>query len=215
MVMRVNSTNIEYFIKKRLKEFEQLGKIKYTIFDFSPFLDLKLKANLKTELAFCISTANSSAISGLKFQKILENYDLSKISVGELESLLRRAGVRFHAKKAKYIKSVFENFDIVKEALNIEKSEVAREYLVKNIKGLGYKEASHFLRNVGRKDVAIIDRHILRWLYENNLINYPTITPSRYKKIEKILMNIASEQNKSLAELDLYLWYFKTGKILK
>lgn len=214
-MMSVNSVNIKYFIKKRLKEFEQLGKIKYTIFNFSPFLDLKLKANLKTELAFCISTANSSAISGLKFQKMLENYDLSKISVEKLESLLRRAEVRFHAKKARYIKSVFENFDIVKKALNIEKSEKARECLVKNIKGLGYKEASHFLRNVGRKDVAIIDRHVLRWLYENNLINYTMITASRYKKIEKILMNIASEQNKSLAELDLYLWYVRTGKILK
>ena len=210
-----NSFTIESIIKKRLKEFEQLGKVEYTTFDFSPFLDLKLRANLKTELAFCISTANSSAISGLKFQKMLENYNLDKISVEKLEYLLKMAGVRFHAKKARYIKAVFENFDVVKKALNMRRSEVARDYLVKNVKGLGYKEASHFLRNVGRKDVAIIDRHILRWLYENNLVNDTTITASKYKKVEKILKNIAYEQNKSLAELDLYLWYLKTGKILK
>ena len=211
----MDSFDIGSIIKKRLREFEQLGKVECTTFDFSPFIDLKLRANLKTEVAFCISTANSSAISGLKFQKMLENYNLDKISVEKLEYLLKMAGVRFHAKKARYIKAVFENFDVVKKALNMKRSEVAREYLVKNVKGLGYKEASHFLRNVGRKDVAIIDRHILRWLYENNLVNDTTITASKYKKVEKILKNIAYEQNKSLAELDLYLWYLKTGKILK
>jgi len=210
-----NSFTIESIIKKRLKEFEQLGKVEYTIFDFSPFLDLKLRANLKTELAFCISTANSSAISGLKFQKMLENYNLDNISIEKLEYLLKMAGVRFYVKKARYIKAIFENFDVVKKALNIKRSEVAREYLIKNVKGLGYKEASHFLRNVGRKDVAIIDRHILRWLYENNLVDDIKITASKYKKVEKILKDIAYEQNKSLAELDLYLWYLKTGKILK
>ncbi|GAJ17855.1 unnamed protein product, partial [marine sediment metagenome] len=29
-----------------------------------------------------------------------------------------------------------------------------REWVVKNFKGLGYKEASHFLRNIGYKNFA-------------------------------------------------------------
>jgi N-glycosylase/DNA lyase len=85
------------------------------------------------------------------------------------------------------------------------------------VKGLGYKEASHFLRNIGRKDVAIIDRHILRWLKENGYINeIPNSLSARsYKKIEKILKKIGEERDLSLAELDLILWFRKTGKILK
>jgi N-glycosylase/DNA lyase len=203
-------------IQKRLKEFEQLGLAGYTVYDFSPFLDLGLKATLQTELAFCISTANSSAISGLKFQKSLENLNLSEVSVDELKNLLKSAGVRFYKRKAVYIKLAIDNFEIVKNAL-AKDSKSAREHLVKNVKGLGYKEASHFLRNVGRIDVAIVDRHILRWLYEKGYLDEipKNLNPSRYKKIEGILRDIALEKGMTLAELDLHLWYLKTGKVLK
>jgi len=39
------------------------------------------------------------------------------------------------------------------------------EWLVKNLTGLGYKEAGHFLRNIGSGKIAILDRHILRNLH--------------------------------------------------
>ncbi|HDI31847.1 MAG TPA: N-glycosylase, partial [Thermofilum sp.] len=42
-----------------------------------------------------------------------------------------------------------------------------------------------------------------------------TLTKRRYLEIEKILSEIAKELNLSLGELDLYLWYMETGKILK
>jgi N-glycosylase/DNA lyase len=37
----------------------------------------------------------------------------------------------------------------------------------------------------------------------------------KYLEIENFLMKIAKKLNLSLAELDLYLWYIETGKILK
>ena len=85
------------------------------------------------------------------------------------------------------------------------------------MKGLGYKEASHFLRNIGRDDVAIIDRHVLRYLHKNNYIDKIPGNLSRktYLEIEKILEDIADENDLNLAELDLYIWYYETGKILK
>ncbi|MCK4265146.1 hypothetical protein KAW80_02185 [Candidatus Babeliales bacterium] len=60
---------------------------------------------------------------------------------------------------------------------------------MKNIKGIGYKEASHFLRNVGYNDVAIIDRHVLRFLKREKLIQEipKTTTPKKYLAFEKIL----------------------------
>lgn len=91
-----------------------------------------------------------------------------------------------------------------------------RAWLVDNISGLGYKEASHFLRNIGFDDYAIIDFHILDILERYHLIKKPkTLTAKRYRDIEAILRKLAAQTNLSLAELDLYLWYLETGKILK
>ena len=91
-----------------------------------------------------------------------------------------------------------------------------REWLVKNIKGLGYKEASHFLRNIGFDDYAIIDFHIVDLLVKYNIIQKPkSLTKQKYLEIEEKLRKIAKKTNLTLAELDLYLWYMETGKILK
>ncbi|WP_202320689.1 N-glycosylase/DNA lyase [Archaeoglobus neptunius] len=193
-------------IKSRLAEFETLGREGEVIFDFRPFLDLKVKADLKNELAFCISTANSSAAAGLKFQTLLES--------DNIQSALRKAGVRFWRRKTEYIREAFRNFNLVERALQLSTA-AARKRLLK-VKGLGMKEASHYLRNVGRDDVAIIDRHILRWLTENEYIEqYGSLTVRKYAEIEKILRDIAEERRISLAELDLRLWAEMTGKVLK
>lgn len=208
--------NVEKIIKNRLKEFERLGNSKQTLFDFYPFLNLKIRATIKSELAFCISTANSSAISGLYFQKQLEKFDFNRIEVEKIETLLKQAGVRFYSKKAIYISKALLNFEIVERALNIEDKK-ARDILVSSIKGLGYKEASHFLRNVGRKNIAIIDRHVLRWMKEKGLIdNIPkNLNKKNYLQLERILSKLSDEIGMNLAKLDLYMWYEKTKKVLK
>ena len=104
-----------------------------------------------------------------------------------------------------------KNVNIVKEEFE------AREWLVKNIKGLGYKEASHFLRNVGYKNLAILDRHILNLLIEDNLISEKpkALNKNKYLEIEKTLLQLANKLNMSQAELDMYLWYMKAGDVLK
>ncbi len=208
--------NVEKIIKNRLKEFERLGNSKQTLFDFYPFLNLKIRATIKSELAFCISTANSSAISGLYFQKQLEKFDFNRIEVEKIETLLKQAGVRFYSKKAIYISKALLNFEIVERALKIEDKK-ARDILVSSIKGLGYKEASHFLRNVGRKNIAIIDRHVLRWMREKGLIdNIPkNLNKKNYLQLERILSKLSDEIGMNLAKLDLYMWYEKTKKVLK
>ena len=208
--------DIMEIVKRRIEEFNTLGNVGFTVFDFSPFLKLKIKATLWSELAFCISTANSSAISGLYFQKRLENFELQDANIMRVERLLKAAGVRFYSRKAKYVVDALLNFDNVYRILRL-RDKKARELLVKTVKGLGYKEASHFLRNVGRKDVAIIDRHILRWLYEKDYIDkVPSNVGKRtYLELETILKDLSYDRGISLAELDLILWYEKTKKILK
>src|SRR3989344_905792 len=87
---------------------------------------------------------------------------------------------------------------------------------VENVKGFGMKESSHFLRNIGVKDIAIIDFHIVDLLVAEGLIQRPkSLSREKYLEIEDVLIGLANKVNLSLAELDLYLWYIETGKVLK
>ncbi len=94
-----------------------------------------------------------------------------------------------------------------------------RDWLVreKGIKGLGYKEASHFLRNIGFRGYAILDKHVLNSLAELKIIDdpKPPNTRSKYLMVEEKLKQLTAELNIDLDELDLVLWSMKTGVILK
>ncbi|MEM0352889.1 MAG: N-glycosylase/DNA lyase [Archaeoglobaceae archaeon] len=193
-------------IKQRIREFKTLGERGQVTFNFKPFLELEIDATVETELAFCISTANSSAKSGLKFQKMLEDRDVFAMSVSDFEELLKSAGVRFYKRKAVYIKEAMEKIQKIK----IPDDDSAREVLVKEICGLGYKEASHFLRNIGR-DFVILDRHILEWLG----VSQRSLSKKKYLEIEEKFKEIAKRTGKSVSELDLLLWSMKTGLVLK
>ncbi len=87
----------------------------------------------------------------------------------------------------------------------------------RRIKGLGYKEASHFLRNVGLSGYAIVDKHILRSLAELGVIDSPKppTTRQRYLETEQRMKRFAGEVGIDFDELDLVLWSMKTGEILK
>jgi len=91
----------------------------------------------------------------------------------------------------------------------------ARKWIVENVKGLGWKEASHFLRNVGFKNVAIIDRHVLNTLKEYGLIKSTKLTPKKYLQIERKLGRLCEKTGLKQGELDFYLWFLKTGKVHK
>lgn len=94
-----------------------------------------------------------------------------------------------------------------------------RDWLVreKGIKGLGYKEASHFLRNIGFRGYAILDKHVLNSLAELKIIDdpKPPNTRSKYLMVEEKLKQLTAELNIDFDELDLVLWSMKTGVILK
>lgn len=173
----------------------------------------KEQKDVFSELCFCLLTANYSAEGGIRIQYIIGNgfYTLSEEA---LASKLKKLGHRFPNARARYICNARDV--VVGEELNTLNKYERRNWLVKNVKGLGMKEASHFLRNIGYKDYAIIDFHIIDLLVKNKLIERPkTLTKNKYLKIERVLREIANKTNLTLAELDLYLWYMETGKILK
>ena len=120
--------------------------------------------------------------------------------------------------RAKYIVEARKYADSLKNIIkSFNDHNELRKWLVKNVKGVGFKEASHFLRNIGYGNLAIIDFHIIDVLTKYKLIKKPKVPPTerRYLEIESLLRKIAEKLGLNLAELDLYLWYMETGKILK
>jgi len=199
-VKRLMESPLSEEVDRRVKEFEALGRAG--------------EKEWFKELCFCILTANFTAEGGIRIQKAVGDGFLT-LGEGELAEVLRDLGHRFPNTRARYIVQARGKLGVLKKAVGaFHSGRVAREWLV-GVKGLGMKEASHFLRNVGFKDVAIIDRHILNLLREHGMIDDRELSRERYLRIEKLLEDLARELGTDLARLDIYLWFLKTGRVLK
>src|SRR5712692_2247748 len=175
------------------------------------------------ELCFCLLTPQSSAKTcWAAVNRLRDKSLLLKGEASELEPLLR--DVRFNDSKAKYIVEAREHFSkngdlqVKPHLRSFVNNYELREWLVENVNGLGYKEASHFLRNVGLgEEFAILDRHILRNLKDFGVLpEIPTsLTKKRYLEIEEKVRRFSRQIGIPMGELDLLLWSKETGWIFK
>jgi N-glycosylase/DNA lyase len=112
-----------------------------------------------------------------------------------------------------------EQFSVIAQKLSEPASAFdLREWLVTHIIGLGYKEATHFLRNIGKNDgLAILDRHILRTLERLGVVDSipNSINKNQYLEIEQRFKIFANGIGIALDELDLVFWSKSTGEIRK
>jgi N-glycosylase/DNA lyase len=171
------------------------------------------------ELAYCLLTPQSSAVNAGKAINLLKAHDFFRTSINP-EPLLHQKEfyIRFHKTKAKHLLAMKDKFIEIEQHLTNSNSSIElREWLVQHVKGLGWKEASHFLRNIGHRDLAIIDRHILRNLVRAGVLRAlpKTLTPKLYKQIEKKFLTFAVQIDIPMDELDLLFWSMETGEILK
>jgi len=198
--------NIQELIDSRIQEFASFKT--------------KPSSDWFSELCFCLMTANARAKTAISVQRELGATGFLSLSEQELVSALIKHKHRFHnikssriveARKHSNVKEIIQ--DIVSKQGQIQ----ARDWLVSNVKGLGLKEASHFLRNTGHENVAIIDRHIIAILKDHKLLDssFEVKKSSNYLEAEKVCQQLAQKINMSLARLDLALWYLKTGEVLK
>lgn len=202
-IKKLKRGRIGRVVAERADEFKRMGK--------------KPCKEIFKELCFCLLTANYSAEGGIRIQRAIGDGFL-KLKEKALAKKLKKLGHRFPNMRAKFIVEARKKCakDIKRIVFSFGNGKEAREWLVKNVKGLGYKEASHFLRNVGFMDVAIVDFHIVDLLAKNKIIKKPkTMTKKKYLEIEKVLEKLAKKAGLELGELDLYLWYMETGKVLK
>jgi len=200
-IQSLKTSPIQKKIRQRIKEFKSI--------------DTHSPNQLFTELCFCILTANFNSERTIHIHGNLYPYFCTEPKES-LAKKLRHAGYRFPNTRAMYICEATTKKDILPTIIHTLDHDQRRDWLANNIKGLGYKEASHFLRNIGFDDYAIIDFHILDILERSHAIKKPTtLTVKKYKEIEQVLRTIATQTHLTLAELDFYLWYIETGKILK
>jgi N-glycosylase/DNA lyase len=175
------------------------------------------------EMVFCFFTGGCSARMGMRSVEAVRPLLLTG-EEHELASALRGRH-RYPNARAGYIVAsrtfLQEHCDLrLREKLESFGNDLERrDWLVKEkrIKGLGYKEASHYLRNIGLKGYAILDKHILRSLAELGIIENPTppSTRAKYLATEEKLKQLAKLTEIDFDELDLVLWSMKTGEILK
>nr|MDO8134608.1 N-glycosylase/DNA lyase [Candidatus Njordarchaeum guaymaensis] len=201
-VENLKKTEVKKSVDARMREFKDNCR--------------KTSEKIFEELCFCILAANFNAERTMKIQEKIGHGFLT-LPESKLVTKLRQLGYRFPTTRAKYILKAREHKDSLKEIIESSDScNELREWLVENIYGIGCKEASHFLRNIGFTDFAILDFHIINLLERCGSVERPkTLTKRKYLEIEEQLREIAAELELSLAELDLYLWYMETGKILK
>ena len=196
--------------KERLKEFKNIW-------------ENGTNKDIHIELSFCILTPQSKALNAWQAITNLKKDDL--IYTGKAEELVEFLNiVRFKNNKAKYLVELREQMTkndelITKDFFNtLPTVTEKREWIVKNIKGMSYKEASHFLRNIGfGENIAILDRHILKNLVKLEVIDElpKTLTPKLYLEIEEKMRNYCEFVKIPMDEMDLLLWYKEAGVIFK
>lgn len=209
--------------KIKAAHLERRREIQARLAEFAAIRETGTDEKLWEEMVFCFFTGGCSARMGLRSIEAVrpllmtgDQAELANALVGRHRYPNARAGYIVHSRDflqahcGLRLREKLESFD---------DDSARRDWLVreKGIKGLGYKEASHFLRNIGYLGYAILDKHILRSLAELKIIDdpKPPNTRSRYLTVEENLKNLARRAQIDFDELDLVLWSMKTGEILK
>ncbi len=199
-------------IRKRLGEFQEVWR-------------KGSDARLWEELAYCIFTAGASARMGLDSVDAVRSLLLNGPPEAMTKALKQAGAHRFPVARPQYIVATRNYFradcdmKLRKRLRSFADPFERRDWLAqeKQVKGLGYKEASHFLRNIGVKGHAILDKHVMRCLCEVGVVDAPKppSTRARYLAVEQELIRFAREIKVDFDELDLGLWSMKTGEILQ
>ena len=168
------------------------------------------------ELCFCLLTPQSNAYKCDECITVLKenHFEDKEFAINKILAKY----TRFHNNKSKYLIRVKKDKNSLFAELNRIRNPIEkREFLIKNVKGLGLKEASHYLRNIGHENLAILDRHILKNLKKLNVIDQipKSLTKAKYLEIEEKFKNFSKKINIPMDELDLLFWSMETGKVFK
>lgn len=209
----------------RVTHLKRRREIRERLNEFDSVWQSGSDARLWEEMVYCIFTAGASAAMGLTavcaVRPLLDRGSRTAIT----RALKKPPAYRFHNVRAAHIVATRAylrrtvSMRLREQLAGFEDAAERRDWLARNpeIKGLGYKEASHFLRNIGFKGYGILDKHIVRCLVELGIIHSakPPTSRTRYLETEGRMKTFAEAVGIDFDELDLALWSMKTGKVLK
>ncbi len=199
------------------------GRIEDRLSEFRRIWESRDDDAMLRELLFCLLTPQSKAkvcwgaISDMACSDVL-----LKGTYDEVLSSIRM--VRFKYKKAGFLITARERFlgdrgIVISQHIDgLGAPRDARGWFAENIKGMGYKEASHFLRNIGLgADLAILDRHVLRNMKGYGIIE---VVPSHISKKDYLILEGKVEEFSDrigipMDHLDMLLWYKEAGDVFK
>jgi len=190
--------------------------------DFQKVFEKSDDHRIFEELVFCILTSAAGPKMGLKSLDALKDV---LIEGNENDLYTKLIDVHKYPDRSSYIVHTREylkrefDFNLKNLVLSFDDTLERRDFFANNkdIKGIGYVQASHFLRNIGYFGYAILDKNILRSLYDAGVIYdmKPPTTKKEYLDIEKNMKSFAEILEITIDELDLLLWSEKTGHIPK
>lgn len=175
------------------------------------------------EMVFCMLTPQTKAHAGWNATLSLLGSTALFSNDEAIPDILSKSGVRFHKNKTRYILENREKFyPNTRHLISLYFKENdtivdVRNALKRDVKGWGYKEASHFLRNIGfGEELAILDRHILRTLVSHDVISeIPGNLDKEYLNIEQKMIEFSNDMGIPQDAMDLVIWYSVNGEFFK
>lgn len=167
------------------------------------------------ELCFCLLTPGSKALVADRCVKTFKELDFKN---KEIDIHPYISHIRFHNRRNNYLQQLKQQYPEIHKKIKLEKDSIGlRNWLAQNVKGIGLKEASHYLRNIGHRDLAIIDRHILKGLKRAKVIKEvpESLSKNKYLDLEQKFKEFSKQINIPMDELDLLFWSMETGRVFK
>jgi len=222
------ASNLSKWVEKDKKDFaKQRDEIKARLAGKTGILDHvgeDTKQDIFYMLCFCLLVPQSKQVLAEEAEQILRAKDFygKGMSKEKLAELLK-GKARFHNTKARRLlqaRQVFletnfwttlkQRFQSYQNATGNPRERVllqTRAWLDSKIDGMGLKLASHFMRNIGMRGLAILDSHVRNAMKERYGVGNPgdALSKSDYYVIESKVKEYAKKVGISLDELDLLL----------
>lgn len=132
----------------------------------------------------------------------------------EYAGVARTRRIRFHRRKAEHICRTMSEFIVNGTTFDQlvwghESVQNARADIIKHCHGIGPKQASMFLRNVGwRHNLAVLDKHVLDFMHIMGLAGSgkSISTLNEYQRLESALQHYADSYSVEMYYLDIAIW---------
>ncbi len=204
-----DNDDVKSILKKTVENEEVIRKIMHKKQEFLALKDSSPEIKF-SELTFCTLTANTSAEMGLRCQQCIQ--EIRDFTLENIKAKLVECRYRFKNTRARYIEANHHNIWMID---NILKDDNRRELLVDNFMGIGMKEASHFLRNIGYFQYSILDKHVQKFLSKYYSESIRVRNVREYKLVEQKFFKLSDDYGFEPGIMDLIVWYAMTGKIIK